>query len=284
MATKTIYDYLKENKYTNPKNHEKIRNYLIHQSFQVNYAKKNYKIFDVTFQRNPKNQTFMYNGKTINLLEYYKEVYKIDIKDEKQPLLIVKGKLPQRKAINLYFVPELCKLSGLDKNTTQNQQIMKDLSNKTKLKPDERVRKTNEFLNIIKDPEEDPDTQLSAKDKCKIYGIEIKEFDKKLKAYYMKPTKLLGGGGNKNNYVKSNRFEVYLKRDMSNWICLYRNYNYDNAEFFSNSLIEASKDYGLNIGTPIWVEMKDDDNIEKWIEKVEEKLSENKKANFLYFY
>ena len=168
MATKTIYDYLKENKYTNPKNHEKIRNYLIHQSFQVNYAKKNYKIFDVTFQRNPKNQTFMYNGKTINLLEYYKEVYKIDIKDEKQPLLIVKGKLPQRKAINLYFVPELCKLSGLDKNTTQNQQIMKDLSKKTKLKPDERVKKTKELLNIIKDPEKDPDTKLSAKDKCKI--------------------------------------------------------------------------------------------------------------------
>ena len=284
LATKTIYDYLKENDYKNPKNHEKIKNYLIHQSFQVNYAKKNYKIFDVTFERNPKTQTFMYDRKTINLLEYYKDVYKIEIKDEKQPLLIVKGKLPQKKTINLYFVPELCKLSGIDKNTTQNKEIMKDLSKKTKLKPNERVKKMNDFLNIIKDPEKDPGTQLSAKDKCKIYGIEIKEFDKKLKAYYLKPTKLIGGGENKKkNYVKSNRFEVYQKRDMSNWICLYRKYNYDNADFLSESLIKASKDYGLNIDTPNWGEMEDDDNIEKWIEKVEEKLSENKKANFVIF-
>ena len=40
----TIFDYLKENKYTDKNNHEDIAKKLIGRSFKVSYSKKNYKI------------------------------------------------------------------------------------------------------------------------------------------------------------------------------------------------------------------------------------------------
>ena len=41
------------------------------------YAKKNYIIDDILFDRNPQKQYFMYENKTTTLEEYYTKKYKI---------------------------------------------------------------------------------------------------------------------------------------------------------------------------------------------------------------
>ena len=69
---------------------------------------------------------------------------------------------------------------------------------------------------------------------------------------------------------------------MTNWACLYRDYNYDIAGKLSDSLIAASKSYKLKICEPDWGELGENDGIDKWIKKAEEKLSE-KKVNFIVF-
>ena len=278
LSNETILQYLEKNNYKKRENKPKIKEYLINKSFQVKYAKKNYIISDIDFDKNPVNKTCNYNGKTIKLSDYYKDVYKINIKNKDQPLLIVEGKQPQGKKIDLFFIPELCTLSGLDDEDTKNRYFMKDLAKNTKFHPNDKVYYINNFLKLLIDDKKDGKSK-SAKEKSEIYGIEIKENDMKQKAYYMERPKLIGGS--KKN-VTSNRFEVISAKDMTNWACLYRDYNYDIAGNLSDSLIAASKSYKLKICEPDWGELGEKDGIDKWIKKAEEKLTQ-KKVNFIVF-
>ena len=286
LETKTIYDFLKKIDYKKKKNHETIKEKLINKKFQVTYSKRNYTIYDISFDKNPKNVEFLFDKRKIKLEDYYKEVYNIKIKDKEQPLLIVKGNSPQGKKVDLYFIPELCKLSGIDDNEAKGK-FMKLLAEKTKLAPNVRVEKTNNFLKFLDDDEvaKDPDKEkkFSAKDKAKFYGIEIKALDKKVYGYYMQKTNLLLDPKKKIKYYpkESKTFDVFRKREMTNWVCIYRKYNYENAEYLWKSLQKASKGYGFKISEPDWGELNNDDGIDDWLNKAEEML-ENK-PSFIVF-
>ena len=66
---------------------EDIKAELIGRSFRVcyskkNYKKKNYRIDDILFDRNPVNQSFKdeETQETVNLMKYYKQTYNKEIK------------------------------------------------------------------------------------------------------------------------------------------------------------------------------------------------------------
>ena len=278
ISTETILEFLEENKYKDKKNHEKIRDQLIGRSFKVTYAKKNYIIDDILFDRNTKNQDFMFERERITLDKYYEKKHKIKIKEPSQPLLVVKRKDAQGEDVNLYFVPELCNLAGLDDEFLKDREFMKKLADYTKLTPADRIKKTNEFLNLLVEKDKDPNNnnKLSAKEKSELYGIEVKALDKLHKAYYMKETELVGGN-KKRVSPKDKIFDVLSKKDMTKWLCLYRKSNYDDAGYLVESLKKASRGYGLAVEDPEWVEMGDRDSAQDWIAAVEESLTDEYK-------
>ena len=128
--------------YKDQKGKDRLKEDLIGRSFKVKYAKKNYVIDDIMFDRNPKKQDFFYDGKKYLLKDYYKEKYDIVIKDLNQPLLLVRKVDSEGKEINLYFVPELCNLAGLDDEFIKDRDFMKRLADFTKLTPKDRINKT----------------------------------------------------------------------------------------------------------------------------------------------
>ena len=67
LSTETILQYLNNNEYRTRANQEGIRESLIGRSFKVSYAKKNYIIDDILFDRNPQRQDFTYENKTTTL-------------------------------------------------------------------------------------------------------------------------------------------------------------------------------------------------------------------------
>ena len=296
LSTDTVLDFMEYYEYKKKKNQAQIKKKLIGRSFKVSYAKKNYIIDDISFDRDPKSHNFMHDGKTKTLEEYYKEKYKINIKDLTQPLIVVKKKDAQGKDFDLYFVPEMCYLAGLDDEFLKDREFMKNLANYTKLDPKFRITKTNEFLKLLvetKNKEIKRDgkviKELSSKEKSELYGIEISALDQLHKAYNMKDTELLAGK-KETITAKNKRFDVISKKDMSHWICLYRQSNYNDAEKLYNTLDDASHDYGLSIAEPEWVEMEDNDNEEKWasrandyMKKVSEKDKNAKKYSFALF-
>ena len=272
-ATETILEYLKNNEYKKKDNQESIRDSLIGRSFKVSYAKKNYIIDDILFDRNPQKQDFTYENKTTTLEEYYTKKYKIKLKDLTQPLLVVKRKDAEGEDINLYFVPELCYLAGLDDNFIKDREFMKQLADYTKLTQKDRINKTNEFLKLLTETKKKNKDTLSAKEKSDLYGIEVKELDKLHKAYYMKETVLIGGN-KKVIKPKDKLFEVYHKKDMTKWLCLYRKSNYNDADSFCKSLIKASHGYGLAVAEPEWVEMDDRAKAADWTKSVEDYMGD----------
>ena len=296
LSTDTVLDFMEYYEYKKKKNQAQIKKKLIGRSFKVSYAKKNYIIDDISFDRDPKSHNFMHDGKTKTLEEYYKEKYKINIKDLTQPLIVVKKKDAQGKDFDLYFVPEMCYLAGLDDEFLKDREFMKNLANYTKLDPKFRITKTNEFLKLLvetKNKEIKRDgkviKELSSKEKSELYGIEISALDQLHKAYNMKDTELLAG---KKQAItaKDKIFDVISKKDMSHWICLYRKSNYNDAEKLYNTLDQASQGYGLSIAEPEWVEMGDNDNEEEWaqtandyMKKISEKDKNVKKYSFALF-
>ena len=100
IRNKTILDYINKFDNINDKSvQEDIRSNLSGRSFRVryskqNYKKKNYRINDILFDRNPENQHFILEEtkETMNLLKYYKQAYNVEIKNKDQPLILVKKK------------------------------------------------------------------------------------------------------------------------------------------------------------------------------------------------
>ena len=280
LSTDTVLDYMEYFKYQDKKNQQKIKNDLVGRSFKVKYAKKNYIIDDISFDRDPKNEIFMFNGKSTKLEDYYNEKYKIKIHNTNQPLLIVKRKNSEGKDITLYFVPELCYLAGLDDEFIKDRDFMKQLADYTKLNPKDRINKTNEFLNLLKETKK-IEGKLSSKEKSELYGIEITALDKLHKAYNMKDTILLANN-KKEISSKDKVFDVISKKDMTKWICLYRKSNFNDADSLYKNLNKASHGYKLVISEPEWVEMDDYDNADTWVNTASDYMK-NKEYSFALF-
>ena len=266
IQNKTINDYLSQYKDKNNKNiQNEIKTDLKGRSFKVSYAKKNYQIDDILFDRTPKNTTIYYVGKTINLIEYYNIAHNLKIKDENQPLILVRKTDSQGEPISIDFIPEFCFLSGLEDNATKDGFFMKELAKYTKLEPIDRVNKTIEFLNLLSEKEKDSRhlDRLSSKEKWYLYGIEVEPVKNLFDAFYIKETKLIDGN-NKEVYPSDRTFPVLQKKDITNWVCFYEKNNYNDAEKLYNCLNKASKAFGLKITEPEWVELKNSSSAKDW--------------------
>ena len=287
IQNETILDYLNNNNY---KNNEKlqieIKKKLIGKSFKVSYAKRNYKIDDILFDRNPKNQVVNYEGETKSLIEYYEIAHKLRIRDQNQPIIVVRRRGPQEQEINLYFIPELCFLAGLDEEVTKDRKLMREINKYCKYIPTDRVNLTDDFIKLFVDPTKDKKSpeKLSAKEKSELYGIEVRPVSNYyFRGYYMKNTKLIGGNKKEVN-SNDKTFPVFKKADMSNWLCFYTNYNYNSAKILIDSLTKASKAFDLNISRPELIKMPDKSSAKDWIDIADHYIGKEKKNyNFILF-
>jgi aubergine-like protein len=277
IQSENVLDFLIDYDYKDKDNYNNIKEELVGREFKVSYAKRHYIIEDILFDRNPENQTFSFKGKNYKLIDYFKDEYKIVIHNPKQPIILVRNKAKDGQVTNSYFVPELCYLSGLEEEETKNGLFMKELAKLTKLEPNERIQKTNEFIKLLEDPSKDKNQpgKLSAKEKSDLYGIKVEPLNELFTAYYMKDTKLIGGS-NTQVSSKDKTFKVLKKSDLTNWLCFYEENNYNDAENLYNTLSKASKAYGLKIPEPEWVEMKNKSSAKKWMETADEYFSEDK--------
>ena len=246
--------------------------------FKTSYRKGNYKIDEIIFDQSPKTHTINYQGKTRKLVEYYKMAHGLTIKDINQPLILVRT-IRNGSPQSTYYVPELCSFSGLEDSDTKNGQFMKELAIYTKLKPDDRVKKTNEFIKLLEDNSTDEKHPISAKKKKEQYGIDIKPTANLFDAYYIEETKLIGG---KNKVVKASdrTFPVLDKVPMTNWICFYEKKNYDDADNLFKTMAKASNAYGLKVSEPKWIEMANNSKAKDWIDTAEDYFPPDEESEF----
>ena len=96
-----------------------------------------YRIDEICMNKNPTN-TFDRNGVQISYMEYYRSQYNKNISDSKQPLIRchIKRRLEE---FDIYLVPELMALTGLDDNMRADFRLMSEMANTTRLQPQKRL-------------------------------------------------------------------------------------------------------------------------------------------------
>ena len=286
IQKESVLDYLNNyyEGYKKDKNIQKqINEDLKGRPFKVSYAKKNYRIDGINFDLTPKKNEILYQGKTRSLVEYYQLAHELKIKDINQPLIEVKKKNAQGLPQTTYYIPELCSLSGLEDADRKNGKFMQELAYYTKLEPNDRVKKTDEFIKLLYDDSTDEKHPISAKKKREKYGIEIKPTSNLFDAYYMQETKLLAGKvKGKNKLVKSSdkTFPVLEKVNMTNWVCFYEKKDYNAAEKLYETMVAASKAYEFKIEEPAWVEMPNNSKYKDWIERAEECFPQDEESEY----
>ena len=132
----------------------------------------------------------------MNLIQYYKIRYSIDIKNKNQPLILVHKKDAQDNPLTLYFVPELCYIVGLDEYDVSNTEFMSFVSQKTQKDPTSKVNEINKFVDLLQDQTEHKQTHMNSKKKTEHYGIQLNQMKDSFSAYYMKPPELQYGNRN----------------------------------------------------------------------------------------
>lgn len=185
-------------------------------------------------------------------MDYYKEVYGLNIKNNKQPLLLVEkaakkqiakgGKEIEKIIEYIYLIPELVSPTGMTDEQRADHATMKALAPYTKLNPSERIKKCAEMVERIN----------------KTKGlIEIKA-PKRLEGYCLQKPDLVYTGARIQPDNKGNiKHRGVLKEpfNFTDWIFVYsvgKNEKRDNDEADDAvSLMEnAAKSYGVKLKNP----------------------------------
>ena len=118
-----------------------------------------YRIGDISFDKNINNTEFEIEKEgqktKINIKNYYKQQYKIDLKYEDQPLLI--EATPKRKMndgenppVIRFLIPELVYLTGIDE---LNERDRADIIAKSKFQPNEKVKRIQKGFSYLTNKE-----------------------------------------------------------------------------------------------------------------------------------
>ena len=264
LGKETVLDYIK-----NPKNN--IKN-LIGKTFKVKYNKRTYKIHDISLDINPSNQEITLNNtnESINLIKYYKKTYNIDIKDKKQPLIVVKTRnYILNENVYLFFIPEISYLTEVNKPEIKDKTFSSNLSKLTKTSVNKKIKKTNELMDLI--------FNKKTERKKNLYGIDIKPISKLYDSYYIKDVELKDGN---NEIIKDNdisKIKLVDTKELNNWILVHENTEegINQANNLYKTLKLVSYEINMEINEPEMLGINPKCQKEIYINQVLEKINQN---------
>lgn len=218
------------------------------------YNNKTYRIDDIRFDMKPQN-TFETKKGVVSFVQYYKDRYKIDIRDPQQPLL---ESLPKQSDIRRGFdkpsilVPELCHLTGLSDDQRSNFNLMSAVGNYTRTAPPQRVegllKLSQRFRNSPKVVEEFKKWDLSIEPNLETIS----------NARTLPPEMILQGGGRTCSYQVHNAdwggalrsFKMYSCLPCQRWICLYPEQEQQVVTRFIDLLTKSANGMGFQLAKP----------------------------------
>ena len=279
ISGQTAYEKLKEiyskHKSNNPKN--SCIEYFENKSVLSNYGNlKVYKIESISFDKTPSNTNISIKKDdgsyvNVNLNNYYKEKYSIQIKDLNQPLLIVNDRRKNKennelnKEDKIYLIPELVFLCGADEN---DNNIEKKRKMGNILKPNERMEKIKKINELLVNPHHKYFKKSKSSEKIQLespneirqkWGLEFEKFQTFKGRILPKPQIFFFNDIKDNNEKKDGKIQqqkfyqsINLEKDI--WLIL-SNYRANGEKAFEN-LVKCSTQMGITIEKPEIMELK----------------------------
>jgi len=159
MNGKNANDYMKSIMRESNGNKNAIMEEIIGKTVLTTYNNKTYKVDDIDFNLNPKS-TFKRRNKDgeeedVSYMDYFRQQYNLNIRDEKQPLFISrKKKVDRRKGHEeesiVCLIPETCVVTGIPEKLFTNFQFKKAMDMAIKKDPGTRARFVKNFMDAFK--------------------------------------------------------------------------------------------------------------------------------------
>jgi len=152
----------------------------------------------------------------ITFIEYYSKNYAIVIRDESQPLLVARDRATEKV---IYLIPELCKMTGLDRKSKNDNRLMGKIAKYTRLDPQQRYNYISELTQQIVSKTEKNLNQ---------WGIKISETNPYVDAVNL-TTPRIRIGKKKEVDIKKGTFnirdQIYEKGVVEDWVVFYSENN-----------------------------------------------------------
>ncbi|XP_013106819.2 protein piwi [Stomoxys calcitrans] len=156
MRTETVYDIFRRCQETARDFKEDFKRHIIGLTVLTDYNNRTYRINDIDFHKTPR-ETFNMKGENISFIDYYYKKYNIRIRDPQQPLLLSKSKERSLRGGDnelIILIPELCRATGLTDDMRNNFQLMRAMSDHTRMNPDRRIERLRTFNDRLQQTEE----------------------------------------------------------------------------------------------------------------------------------
>lgn len=151
IRSDTVYDILHQCLQKDRGNFkDAARRELVGSVVLTQYNNKTYRIDEIDFDKNPMDE-FEKKGVKVSIKNYYKTQYNIEIRDAKQPLIVCRPSVKERRrelvSGSILLVPELCVMTGLTDSLKSDFNLKKEMSQKTQLVPNKRI---SELYNLLR--------------------------------------------------------------------------------------------------------------------------------------
>ncbi|CAD7013874.1 protein aubergine [Ceratitis capitata] len=225
----------------------------------TDYNNKTYRIDDVEFDATPMSK-FKTNNGEISYMEYYKNRYNIQINDARQPLLISR---PTERNIRsgqdefIMLIPELARSTGLTSAMRNNFQLMKAMSNHTRLTPNTRIQRLMQFNSRLKNTTASMEVLTS-------WNMELDNQLVEVPGRILTKSKILFANAYEDcnataNWTGSFRKQhMYKSVEMRRWCVITPKRNINETQNFIGVLIKVAAGLGMRIAAPMYHQMNDD--------------------------
>jgi len=285
-------------------------NYFKGRLVETKHTNQKMKIDGISFDKNPKNTTLNYDGKkyffnfllkkifhfkfffifyylfffnflnkflfflfldsSITMKNYYLKIYNINLNDT-QPLLRLKSAGNRKQDTGSFYPSELCYIRGVTEEMNEDKILMKNISEFTKLKPDEKVNEIEgilESFNSNKQKTRNGVKLPSAKQRYEEYGLKlIKSTDRSYQGLHMVPPRLIIKDRKIITDANLSRpFKIFDPKSIK-FICLYHPIYEDTKDDFSNLIMKCGAGYGITIENAKYIAV-DSEYVEDWIDAI----------------
>lgn len=254
LCQKTVLDMLIEI-YQHDKSsyQDKAKKFLIGNIVLTRYNNRTYKIDDICFSQNPHSKFETRTG-SCTYLEYYKSHHNINIKDERQPLLISlkharRNDTSNTDDIRFSLIPELCFLTGLHDEIRSDKKLMREISSCSSVSPNQRILALDNFIKNVNKNDE-------AKAILENWGLSLVRTDQSLvgrkidaeKILFANNTVLAGPTSDFSRDVCNNVILEII--DLRNWILIHYKNDLRSAKALVNNMERCCESFGMKVCKP----------------------------------
>ena len=237
---------------------------LIGTSILTKYNNKLYRVDDILWDKHPGTTTFeKTDGRTMNLCDYMREQYGLDVSMADQPLLLSRAKkrgLDGTANADLLLIPEMCFMTGLTERMRADTRVMKDLAQKTRVGPDKRVVDAERLLHRIRN-------NKAARELLDSWDLEVEEQLVSVAARVLDAERLGFGNGEVAVDARSAEWSRQCKGRVpvipknlakETWALVFPARLRSEAEKLFNTLKEEGSRLGCRTELPLLAEMQSD--------------------------